>query len=90
MPSMSDSHISCQAQPNINRQANTFHNMFAYTTIKFRNHYLHVLDEHELTCAFYSSTCTCTRIYIKIKCVHVYYIHVKVKVFSSTRTYMYM
>ena len=36
MPSMSDSHISCQAQPNINRQANTFLNMFAYTAIKFK------------------------------------------------------
>ena len=33
---MSDSDISCQAQPNINWQANTFLNMFAYTTIKFR------------------------------------------------------
>ena len=36
MPSTPNSHISCQAQPNINQQANTFLDMFAYTTIKFR------------------------------------------------------
>ena len=33
---MSDSHISCQAQPNINWQANTFLNMLVYTKLKFR------------------------------------------------------
>ena len=39
---MSDSHISCQAQPNINKQANTctFLNMFACTTIKFGKIYI--------------------------------------------------
>ena len=36
MPSMSHSDISCQAQPNINQQANTFLDIFAYTTIKCR------------------------------------------------------
>ena len=34
MPSMSDSHISCQTHPNINWEANTFLNMSARTTIR--------------------------------------------------------